>query len=65
MLYMARVQHGVTRVKTIGYIEPDPGGPIWLSIIVRYITVVFTFVRLVCTYKIMLTMHFIYYYTVI
>ena len=31
-LYMSRMQHGVTRVKTMGYIEPDPGGPIWLSI---------------------------------
>ena len=28
-MYMSRMQHGVTTVKTMGYIEPDPGGPIY------------------------------------
>ena len=32
-VYMSRMQHWVTRVKIMGYIEPDPGCPIWLSIV--------------------------------
>ena len=32
---MVRVQYAVARVKTMHYIEPDPGGPLWLSIYIK------------------------------
>ena len=46
-VYMSRMQHGVTKVKTMDYIKLDPGSHIWLFILSIYFLTLYILFKLI------------------